>query len=62
MTITEFCKRYYKYERYEGRGKEYAAAVLASNTEDFDKYGYCLISSHDSVTGRAVKFNGKEVL
>lgn len=53
-TVKEFLARYYKPDRYTGRGKEYAAHLLLSHEEDFEKDGYDCISKHDSVTGRFV--------
>ncbi|MBS5307733.1 hypothetical protein [Clostridium sp.] len=59
-TIEEFLKKYGKYDRYEGRGEEYFNCSIKSNEEDLNKYGYTIISHHDSVTGRVVSFYNKE--
>ena len=53
-TLEHFLDRYYKPDRYHGRGKEYAAAILESHREDLKKYGYDIIAKHDSVTGSVV--------
>ena len=57
-SISEFCNRYYKDNRYNGRGKEYAACCLKSNIEHFNKYGYTFITHHDSRTGEVVSYYG----
>lgn len=53
-SVEEFLSRYYKAERYTGRGADYAALLLASYNREMSERGYCFISSHDSVTGRTV--------
>lgn len=55
-TVEEFLARYYKPDRYTGRGEEYAAILLASHQEHCNRQGYDFISHHDSVTGRVVAF------
>ena len=55
-TVEEFLRRYYKPDRYTGRGAEYAACVLKSHTEHLQRHGYDLISRHESVTGQVVTF------
>lgn len=55
-TVEEFCRRYYKPDRFIGRGKDYAAACIYSHKEDCDKYGYTLLSRHDNITGEVIKF------
>jgi hypothetical protein len=55
-TIEEFLKKYGKYDRYEGRGKEYMDCCIKSHKEDLNKYGYTIISRHDGVTGKAISF------
>lgn len=56
--ISEFLARYYKRDRYTGRGDEYAAILLASHQRDFDAEGWDMISHHDSNTGEVVSFYG----
>lgn len=57
-SVADFLDRYYRPDRYRGRGEEYAAGLLASHQQDFAKHGYDLISRHDSVTGQAVAYFG----
>lgn len=57
-SIADFLNRYYRPERYTGRGEEYAATLLQSHQEDFKRDGYDIISHHDSVTGRTVAYFG----
>ena len=57
-SIGEFLSRYYRRDRYQGRGEEYAAAVLSSAQEYFEQRGHTLISRHDSVLGQAVWYYG----
>lgn len=58
-SVEAFLDRYYKPERFRGRGEEYAAALLASHEADFEKYGYDIISRHDSMTGQLVVYVGE---
>ena len=53
-TVDEFLDKYYKPDRYRGRGAEYAAVLLKSHTNDFNQHGYDIISHHDCVTGCVV--------
>ena len=55
-SIEEFLDKYYKHERYRGRGKEYADALLSGSKEHVGQYGYDLISRHDNVSGRTVTY------
>lgn len=52
--IVDFLDRYYKPERFRGRGKEYATCLIESHQGDLDKHGYDIISHHDSITGKVV--------
>lgn len=61
-TIEEFCNRYYKPDRFKNRGQQYMECVIKSDYEDMEKYGYCIITHHDSITGDVVAFYGKEVM
>jgi hypothetical protein len=58
-TVEEFLARYYKRDRYTGRGNEYAAILLESHTRDFETNGFDIISHHDSNTGEVVSFYGQ---
>lgn len=55
-SVKDFLNRYYKPDRYTGRGEEYAAALLASYEKDVEDCGYTIISHHDSVTGGVVAY------
>lgn len=58
--VEDFCKRYTKYDRHEGRGKEYADYRVNSYTEEFEKDGFTMMSHHESVTGQVVSYYNKE--
>ena len=60
-SVEDFLNKYYKRDRYTGRGPEYAACLLASYKKDFEDDGFCMTSHHDSNTGEVVAFYGKEV-
>jgi len=55
-TVGQFLEKYYRRDRYRGRGEEYAAGLLKSHQAHFEKYGYDLISRHDSNQGVGVWF------
>ena len=57
-TVTEFLDRYYRHDKYKGRGDEYATILLKHHEEDFKKFGVDWISKHDSLTGSVVSFYG----
>jgi hypothetical protein len=57
-SVEDFLKKYTKRDRHEGRGKEYIEARIKSHTEDLLKYGYTIISHHDSITGDVVSYYG----
>jgi len=59
-SVKDFLKKFYKTDRYAGRGKEYAATLLKSYEEEFKRDGFCAISRHDSNTGTIVAFFGVE--
>lgn len=56
-TIEEFLEKYYKHERYQGRGEKYAESLLNNHKEVFLQEGVDWISHHDSVTGQVVSFH-----
>ena len=60
-TVAEFLDRYYKKDRYTGRGKEYTATVLNAHEKVFEGFGVDWISKFESVTGEVVSFYGDEV-
>ena len=57
-TVEEFLDRYYKPDRYKGRGEEYAKTVLKHQEVNFRKDGVAWISQFGSVTGHIVSFYG----
>jgi len=56
LSVEDFLERYYKPQRYHGRGAEYAAELLKDYKRKFEKNGFVFISHHDSVTGRVVSY------
>lgn len=56
QTVQEFADRYYRPERYTGRGADYAALCVKSLVEMVQKHGYCWLSHHESRTGNVVAF------
>lgn len=58
VDVEDFLSTYYRPNRYKGRGKEYAAGLLASAQARFEQYGHTLISRHDSTLGQAVWYYG----
>ena len=59
-SVADFLARYYKPERYTGRGEDYAACLLASHKRHLAEEGYDFIIHHDSITGRIVSFYGSQ--
>jgi hypothetical protein len=57
-SLEEFLKKYTKHDRHEGRGQEYVKARIQSHKEDLEKFGYTLITHHDSITGQTVSYYG----
>ena len=55
-SVEDFLERYYKPQRYHGRGADYAAALLQDYVHKFERNGTVFISHHDSVTGRVVSY------
>lgn len=55
-SVEDFLQRYTKRDRHEARGKEYVQARIQSHTEDLKKFGYTIITHHDSVTGDTVAY------
>ncbi len=58
LTVGEFLKKFYRPERYTGRGEEYAKVLFDSYTAQYADEGIVWISKHDSVTGKLVSFVG----
>ena len=61
-SVADFLDRYYKPDRYRGRGEEYAKILLESYEKEFREKGYTCISRHDNVTGRFIAYFGNEEL
>ena len=55
-SVSDFLDRYYKPDRYRGRGADYAAGLLRSYQDDAARDGWIMISCHDSVTGKIVAY------
>ena len=55
-SVEDFLKKYYKPERYTDRGKEYAQHLLQKYKKELNEQGYCFISAHDCVMGRAAAY------
>ena len=55
-SIEDFLNKYYKFERYRGRGPEYADVLLTSYKKRVKEDGCCFISRHDSTTGEIVSY------
>jgi hypothetical protein len=53
-SIEDFVQRYKRSAAFAQRDKEYQKASIQSHYEDIQKYGYTLISHHDSNTGEVV--------
>ena len=58
-SVEDFLERYYKHERYKGRGEEVRKNKLLSYKKQFIERGFCSCSHHDNVTGRFITFYGK---
>jgi hypothetical protein len=57
-TVEEYLNRYYKPDRYKGRGEEYEKILLESYKKEFKEKGYVCTSHHDNVTGKFICFAG----
>lgn len=57
--LKQFLQKYYKYERYKGRGDEYAYYLFMSHRDYLLDHGFDFISKHDSITGRIAAFYPK---
>lgn len=51
-SVEEILDRYYKPDRYKGRGEEYASVLLDSYKKEMAEKGQVSISKHDNVTGQ----------
>lgn len=59
-TVAEFLDKYYRKDRYTGRGEEYAKEVLRNHEAGFKELGVDWISKHESLTGAVVAFYGRK--
>lgn len=57
-SVEEFHNKYHKHDRYLGRGQDYAQCVINSSIEELKKYGFTIITHHDSNTGECVSYYG----
>ena len=55
-TVEQFLDRYYKEDRYKGRGKDYEKQLLQSYRNELKEQGYCCISHHNNTTGKFICF------
>ena len=60
-SVEEFLQRYYKKDRYEGRGPEYAQLILANCKKEIEEMGMTYISRFESITGEVVSFYKRSV-
>lgn len=59
-SVEDFRQRFTKPDRYQKRGPEYVAAVLEYAHNCMERFGYTIISRHDSVTGEIVAYYGDQ--
>lgn len=50
-SVEDYLDRYYKHDRYKGRGSEYASYLLDDYRSIFAERGYIMTSHFDNVTG-----------
>lgn len=55
-SVEDFLSRYMKPERFTGRGQDYVDHIIKSYTDELEKYGFCFITHHSSVTGKEIAF------
>jgi len=55
-SVENFLDKYYKYDRFRGRGEEYTNILLKSYQEEYDRRGFTFISQYESNTGRIISF------
>lgn len=53
-SVEEYLDKYYKQNRYKGRGEEYAKVLLNSYKSEYKERGYVCTSHHDNVTGKLI--------
>lgn len=57
-----FIREHYKHSRFEGRndaiwGRDYSFRIAQSGLDMLEKYGYGVISQHESKTGEAIFYD-----
>lgn len=58
-SIEDFILKYGKPSRYQERGNDYMNTCIQSHKDDLLKYGYDIITHHNSKTGETVSYYGK---
>jgi len=53
-SVRDFLERFYKPERFHGRGAAYAEGLIRSYEDEVREQGYTFISRHDCVSGELV--------
>ena len=53
-SVKDYLEKYYKRDRYTGRGEEYANILLKSYEAEFKQLGFVCTSHHDNVTGEMI--------
>ena len=53
-SVKDYLDRFYKPDRYTGRGTVYAEGLLKSYEEEYIKRGFIYTSRHDNVTGSSI--------
>lgn len=53
-SVEDYLDKYYKKDRYTGRGKQYASDLLKSYQDDYNTNGYVCTSHHDNITGELI--------
>lgn len=57
-SVEDFLMRYSKPKAHTLRGEEHVQLRIDSYTEELEKFGFCFITHHDSVTGEIVSYYG----
>lgn len=56
-SVEDFIQRYYKKDRlFDDVYPGYTDTIIENRLVDVVKYGYCIISRHESVTGQVVAY------
>lgn len=57
-SVEDFLDKYTKPRSHRERGEDYVQIRIESHKEHLSKYGYTIITRHDSVTGDTVSYYG----